>query len=116
MKLDKKTSKLVCELEELIGSECYNPNSYDGWNDVEGCDFRYPVYINTTNKDDSETKTWSKAEAVKPEYVKSLKYKFGSNHLFIGLGLINVLNYLEERYDIDFNELEKNVKNKKQGK
>lgn len=110
MKIDKKIAKVICDLEFQIGSECFNPNSYDGWNDVEGCEFRYPVFINTSEKDDSEIKIRSIADAVKPDYVKSLKYKFGANHLFIGLGIINVLKYLEKRYGIDFNELEENRK------
>lgn len=38
--------------------------------------------------------------------VKYMKYRFGSNELFIGLGLINVLEYLEDRYDLNFNDLE----------
>lgn len=45
MKLNKEMCSLIADLEQLIGSECYNPNSYDGWNDVEGCEFRYPVNI-----------------------------------------------------------------------
>lgn len=105
MTLDEKMAKLVCELEYVIGSECYNPNSYDGWNDIEGCDFRYPVCINCDM--DTELKVRGHAQPKKPEYVKSLKYKFGSNHLFIGIGIINVLQYLEDRYGIDFNELER---------
>ena len=30
MKLTKKTIQLICDLERLIGEECYNPNSFDG--------------------------------------------------------------------------------------
>lgn len=40
MKLNNKMSSVIADLEQLIGSECYNPNSYDGWNDVDGCEFR----------------------------------------------------------------------------
>lgn len=40
-----------------------------------------------------------------------MKYKFGSNHLFIGEGLINVLTMMEERYGINFNELEETFQN-----
>ena len=43
---------------------------------------------------------------LKPEQINTIKYKFGSNHLFIGKGLMNVLDYLEKRYNINFNELE----------
>ncbi len=30
MKLTKTTMDLVCELEQIIGSQCYNPNSLYG--------------------------------------------------------------------------------------
>ena len=39
--------------------------------------------------------------------IKYMKYKFGSNELFIGNGLIKALEYLEKRYDLDFSELER---------
>ena len=42
--------------------------------------------------------------------IKYMKYKFGSNELFIGRGLIRVMNYLEEYYNIDFAELERRKK------
>ena len=42
-----KLCSLVADIEQIIGSECYNPNSYDGWNDIEGCEFRYPISIKT---------------------------------------------------------------------
>ena len=38
-----------------------------------------------------------------------MKYVFGSNHLFVGKGLYNVLSALEKRYGIDFNELEEKL-------
>lgn len=45
MQLNDELSKVIAEMEYLIGSECYNPNSYDGWHDEEGKDFRYPVHF-----------------------------------------------------------------------
>ena len=45
MKLNNDLCELIAELEYIVGSECYNPNSYDGWNDVEGCSFRYPINV-----------------------------------------------------------------------
>lgn len=112
MKLDKKLCKVIADLEYIIGSECYNPNSYDGWNDIEGCDFRYP--INVPNSKGDFTKLRSSINSsyvidekdITPEAIKYMKYKFGSNELLIGRGLINTLEYLEKRYNIDFNELE----------
>ena len=32
--------------------------------------------------------------------------KIGSNHLYIGDGIVKVLEFLEDRYNIDFNQLE----------
>jgi hypothetical protein len=49
---------------------------------------------------------------IKPSEAKSLVYHFGKNELEIGKAIIEVLEFLEERYNIDFAELEKNRKNK----
>lgn len=43
MKLTKETAELVAELETLIGENCYNGDSYNGWTDEYGASFRYPV-------------------------------------------------------------------------
>lgn len=110
MKLTPKIAKLICEMEYLVGKECYNPNSYNGYTDEEGCGYRYPVYICNDNKPGNLLKYRYKVLSSKPDQIKTLKYKFGSNHLFIGKGLINVLTMLEERYGIDFNELEATMK------
>lgn len=111
MTLNKETCALVAAIEKIVGSECYNPNSYDGWNDVEGCEFRYPVCIRkqsgefTKIRTNINTTSLLSKEDITPEAIKYMKYKFGSNELFIGLGIIKVLEFLEESYDLDFNEL-----------
>ena len=118
MKLDAKMCKVLADMEYFIGSECYNPNSYDGWNDIEGCEFRYPINV-PINGEDNYTKIrgkitghWSlEGKSLTPEMVKYMKYKFGSNELYVGLGLIHIMEYLEERYGLDFNEMEKKHKN-----
>ena len=112
MQMDKKMAHLIAELEYLIGSECYNPNSYDGWNDVEGCEFRYPINVRKSSGEFAKIKRNINDTAlldekdITPETIKYMKYKFGSNELFIGLGLIKVLEYLENRYRLEFNDLE----------
>jgi hypothetical protein len=35
-----------------------------------------------------------------------MKYVFGSNHLYIGSGIVETLRYLERVYNLDFNKLE----------
>ena len=105
MKLTKKTIQLICNLERLIGEECYNPNSFDGWTLEEGREFRYPVTY--TDKDGNPSKSWSTLKGLDKKSVGTMHYKFGSNNLFIGIGLQNVLEYLEKNYDLDFDVLVK---------
>ena len=38
-----------------------------------------------------------------------MKYVFGSNHLFIGEGIYNILNELEKRYGLDFDKMEEEL-------
>ena len=114
MKIDETTAKLICELEYLVGSECYNPNSYDGWTGIAGKEYRYPVYALDKEGDEELTKfrgnVGRHADEFTEKTIRTMKYKFGSNHLFIGNGILNILDTLEKRYGIDFNDLENNRK------
>lgn len=38
-----------------------------------------------------------------------MKYVFGSNHLFIGKGIYNILSELEKMYGLDFNKMEEEL-------
>ena len=109
MKVDKNIAELICELEYLIGTQTYNPNSYNGWTGEEGCGFRYPVNY-CKSKENLEahtlTKTRSQINYIDPACIGTMKYAFGSNHLYIGDGIVEVLSYLERIYNIDFNKLE----------
>ena len=40
----------------------------------------------------------------------SIRYVFGSNNLFIGSAIVKVLERLEQKYGLDFDELVKNHK------
>ena len=116
MELSKNMCELVANLEYIIGSECYNPNSYDGWNDIEGCSFRYPINlpddkgIYTKVRSNLNDSYLINREALTPAAVSFMKYRFGSNELYIGKGLIKVLEFLEERYGINFDQLESQLK------
>lgn len=115
MIVDKNIANLIGVLEYKIGCETYNPNSYNGWTGETGCGFKYPLNY-CKSKADLEarqlTKTRICIEHIDPECVGTMKYAFGSNHLYIGDGLVNVLKYLEEIYGIDFNMLEEKRKRK----
>jgi len=108
MKLKKATIDLICELESIIGDECYNPNSFDGWTLEEGCSFRYPVSYE--DKDGKNCKTRFKITNMDKDHINSIRYVFGSNNLFIGSAIYKVLETLERKYGIDFDELTKKKK------
>lgn len=110
MIVDESIAELIKNLEYKIGNHTYNPNSYNGWTGEEGCEYKFPVSF-CKNKDDLAARRLTKSKDrivhLDPECVDTMKYVFGTNHLYIGDGLVDVLNYLEELYDIDFNKLEK---------
>ena len=105
MKLTKATTDLICELEYIIGMKCYNPNSLNGYTWEEGLEFRYPVWYE--DKDGDDTKTSYKIRNIDKSNIGTIRYKFGSNHLYIGEGIVKVLEFLESKYGLDFNELSK---------
>ena len=126
MELTKETAKLVCNLEFLIGECCENNNSYNAYTDEYGCVFRYPVWVmrqeiieeNGEEKEvDNSFKTSLNladlSNVVSVEDVRNIFYKFGSNELNIGIGLISVLEFLENRYKLNFNELERQLQKNK---
>ena len=108
MKVDERIAGLICELEYKIGNQTYNPNSYNGWTGEEGQEFKYPVNYCASKKDlrDRVSTKAKRIKSIPPECIGTMKYKFGSNHLYIGDGIVKVLEYLEEVYNLDFNELE----------
>lgn len=43
MKNTQNISSLIAQLEYDVGRECYNPNSYDGYTEIEDLGYRYPL-------------------------------------------------------------------------
>ena len=119
MKLNKKTAKLICDIENIIGNYCWNDNSTYG----DGGYIRYPVWANMTKQETNfelnkkvETQKWEKFSytnlnnanpPLKPKEIETLEYHFGANDLVIGRAIIDVLGLLENRYNLDFSQLEK---------
>ena len=104
MQLNRNMTNIICDLEYLIGSKCCNTNSYG----EEMTSYKYPVKY-YANKNDYLSKDISKTDRVKeisPKYISTMKYTFGSNSLYIGAGIVDILEYLEDRYELNFNELE----------
>ena len=70
---------------------------------VEGLSFRYPVCY-TDNQERSRKSRYTVTD-IESDKVKTMRYQFGSNYLYIGDALVNVLNHLEKEYGLDFNKL-----------
>ena len=107
MKVDHNIANLIADLEFIIGDSCYNPDSYNGHTGVAGLSYRYPVCVRRNN---SLIKHRGIIKDLSPDEVDSIRYKFGTNNLYIGRGLVEVLEFLEKRYNLDFNELERSKK------
>ncbi len=111
----KLLKDLIINMEKRIGGECYNSNiqNYGSWGDWEGegRDFKYP--FNYYDKERNKIKKWYLSEDMTPEEIQSAYYAFGANQLHIGRAIINLIDYIEKRYEIDFIELEKQIQNKK---
>ncbi len=106
MKITEETAQLVADLENIIGGKCYNSSSYNGYTGEYGTYYRYPVKYH--NKKGSISKSrWMKKD-IDLNKVDMMKYCFGANELYIGEGIIELLNALEKRFGIDFEELLEN--------
>lgn len=105
MKLTKATIELICELENIVGNECHNPNSFNGYTLEEGCTFRYPVCYR--DKNNVDCKYNGTIKDIDKNSLDTICYKFGSNHLYIGGALYKVLQRLEQKFGLDFDKLAK---------
>ena len=103
---------LIIALERKIGGECYNANiqNYGSWGvwEGEGRSFKYPFNY-YEHGSWSKEKKWSMSDEMTIEEILSSYYAFGANQLHIGRALVNLIDYLENRYKISFVELEKNI-------
>ena len=117
MKVDKEMIKVLATMELLVGMQCYNRkmedpmlgNSSGRMLGREGLQYRYPVCYYKTKQNlgnQKLIKTNNSLENIDPECFDTARYIMGTNSLHIGYGLLRVMDYLEARYDLDFNELE----------
>lgn len=97
MQKNKITMSLIAELENVVAN-CYHNQQKRG-----GFYFRYPVKYKRAGVDKE-----CKNRIPNPETVdlNTMRYETGANHLYIGTTLYKVLEYLEKKYDIDFEDLE----------
>ena len=104
-KLTKKRAKLLAELEHIVGKNCYNGNiqnygaggSFEG----EGRHFRYPLTM-IDEGGNKRKRSYPPVSDIPPEMVSTGYYAFGANRLHIIKALSEVLQMLEDRYDVKF--------------
>ena len=99
----KKRRQLLAELEQIVGSKCYNGNIQNwGPNGIrygDGRGFRYPLTM--VDHEGNKTKTWSTASpSVKPDVFETGYYAFGANRLSIIRALDEVVSYLEANHNL----------------
>ena len=105
MELDNLTVDLIKELEYIIGNKVYNKNTKnpDG---EDGRKIRYPCLMRDS-KDWKFYRYKGKLYDADSDSITSAYYNFGANDLDIGDALVKMLEFIEKRYGIDFNQLEK---------
>ena len=113
MKATRETMSLISAVEYEIGNSCYNAESYNGWTDEYGCSFRYPFVYEVKDEEENIHTYKSRLRIadnkdITSKNIRTVCYKFGANELCIGAAVVDILTMLEERYQLDFVELEKN--------
>lgn len=110
MQVTSEMMDLISSIEYEIGTSCYNGESYNGWTNEYGCSFRYPLtYETMLDGKPYSSKTRYRMtfeDRVTAENLFTACYKFGANELCIGKAIVDVLNTLERRFGISFNDLE----------
>lgn len=102
----KKRTKLLLELESIIGNECYNGNIQNwGPNGVfegEGREFRYPITF-IGDKGQKE-KRWRPDANMPPKTAMTGYYAFGANQLSIIRALDKVVAHLERTHGLEIDK------------
>lgn len=130
MEVNANIFELISEMEYIISNNTLSKSTFiNAGLSVDDYGYRYPVRISLDgNKEESKTQirekvhtyeqitqVWDdKAKKLKvikrtkptPDMIDTMYYAFGSHKLYIGDALLEILKFLENRYGLDFNELE----------
>lgn len=139
MEINESIFKLIGELEYIIGNQVYSKSYINaGGCFVNDYQYRYPVRVSLNgNKNVSRDKVnykvheellyrtyfnrttneWVTEPFYKPStdmasIIDTMYYAFGAHYLYIGDGLVKILEFLENRYGINFNQLEEKLQGK----
>lgn len=101
MSMSQERAELIAKLEDIAAEWVYNKRNNYG----KGGFQHYPVAYRDPRYNNSLF-GGKDYYPITPETVESLRYEFGANKYFIGNALDAILDYLEERYNVDFDALE----------
>lgn len=103
--MSKYRIELIEQLEYIVSQNFYNKHTrnYDG---TEGRTYRYPAHMDNPNDHYAEYIYRGYISSADQKSIGTLRYEVGANELYIGDALNQVLDFLERRYDIDFDDLE----------
>lgn len=101
---------MISDLEYIISKECSNTQYFNKKVGNAGKQYRYPVKFNQNGKNYICRGKVNINEPTAEQEIKSMRYEFGSNHLYIGKAIASILEYMEDRYELDFYRLEEDYK------
>src|SRR5665213_1594902 len=104
MAVSKERVKLLFELEEIIGNQCYNPKMANhgpgGVREEDGRGFRYPItFIDAQGKKDKRRTVTAQA-VPPPDIAMTGYYQVGVNELSIMRALKKVVEHLERKHNL----------------
>ena len=92
----------LLEMERIIGSEVYNKNTVHSRREKET--YRFPLTIPSQDPESKRKTQYANEELIRKISELDMYeayYHFGLNKLGIFKGLVKIINYLEDTYDID---------------
>lgn len=107
MEITKDKLRLISKLEEIINNNIIDTAPGSQFDTGKG----YAYYVKGRKSKD-RIKDFSRSEYLTEYDIKQLHYRISRHKIYIGNSIICILKELENRYGIDFEQLEKNyIKN-----
>jgi hypothetical protein len=101
-------SNLYLELEEILAGA----SDSSGYTKQYSSNRRYPIRIPMKDGTFIKGTRVLLGDGIEPKQFMGSHYSFGSHKFYAGQALCKIIDYLEQRYGIDFQALEKNLNSK----
>lgn len=102
-KITKKRAKVLAEIENIVGNNCYNGSIQNygpgGFYEGSGRRFRYPITM-IDKEGEKQKRSHLVGDDITPQMLSSGYYAFGANRLHIIRALNEVLAHLELKHGL----------------